>query len=93
MNEGFLKLLTTSSNCHYLDLSYCGISSPIDNSGSLAEDKICLPAHLKYLNLSHNSLNEEGINIIHHLWRKTWGEKTNLCSKIPFVIFRVNSDQ
>jgi Ran GTPase-activating protein (RanGAP) involved in mRNA processing and transport len=84
-NEVLLKLLTLPSNLQFLDLSCCGISSPLPEH--LVNRQTGFSRHLKYLNLSYNSLNEQDIETLLCLWSSTWREKTSVCITKSIVIF------
>ena len=74
--ESLLKFLDVPSNLQYLDLSSCGICSPIPEG--LTNRQVGFSRHLKYLNLSHNSFNEQDMQTLLRLWRLTWRENSSV---------------
>ena len=88
-NDSLLHVLAQMTSLQFLDLTSCGLTSPLPTS--LGNLHYSFPGNLKFLNLSNNFLEDDDIiGTLANLWNSRWQEKSQVCMSKSIVIFSVD---
>lgn len=91
-SENLLQFLApaTGKSLQHLDLSVCGLTSPLAINFAENPQTLVVSKLLKFLNLSHNSIEENDQEKLSQWWNSIWGKHSCVHLDWPFKIFGIH---